>query len=161
MRRAEIAMASSKKMSHILAKQRVVRGLRQKFPIESDRMLSSSDNLLLWRDNLYANSIVEWIGPCNVEGMTVDKKLVFVRDATIGPAKPFNLTQVKPYYNLDKASELFLSELKLVLDEFKTPEDYTIHLTEILRKEKPRIDTPEMRSAQYKEIRGFMDRGSF
>eukprot|EP00171_Calliarthron_tuberculosum_P002020 IDg2020t1 len=97
-------MAARKEMSQIMAKQRVDRAIRHNIPAAADRAFSPGDEVLVRREKIHANRIGEWLGPFLVDGVDAERKLVYVRDVAVGPAKPFNVAQVKRYYTPDKAA---------------------------------------------------------
>lgn len=160
--RAELAIAARKEMAQIMAKQRVQRGLRHNVPAATDRAFAPGDKVLVWRENIIANRIGEWMGPFIVEAVDVGKKLVYVRDAKVGPAKPYNLAQVKPFIPPEYAAKLLFADVKEAFHDFLSPEgEEEILLTEVVEAGDSRIDTPEMAEARYKEIKGLLERGTF
>lgn len=111
--RAAIADLARKNMSEKMAELKVKRALHHAVPPACDRSYQPGDKVLVWREELVANRIGEWVGPFEIEFVEYDKKLVFIRDVKIGPARPFNVAQVKPYYT----PEHLLIPLSLMLVE--------------------------------------------
>lgn len=150
---AEVAMAVRNEMSHIIAKQRIQQCIKHILLSASYHMYSPGDKVIVCSEKIHENLIGEWISPFFVDGMDVDKKLIFIRDVTVEPEKPFKLSQLNQYNSPEEAVALLLLDFKSVLNEFKTNYGYKIHLTEILNKEEPRTDTPDIIPALFKEIK--------
>ena len=69
-----------------------------------------------------------WLGPFEVIATDEDKKLVYVRDAKIGAARPFNIAQVKRYLSPDVVAHCFMSGLKYKLRKFGTSSDVYLEI---------------------------------
>lgn len=109
--RAEVAMSARKEMSQSMAKQRVERGIRNNVPSSADTAFKTGEIVLVWREKAQANRFVEWLGTFTVETIDEERKLVFVRDVSVEPAKPFGSSQVKQYHAPEKAADMLLQSL--------------------------------------------------
>lgn len=82
-------------MGERMAELKLKRALHHAVPPSCDRSYQPGDKVLVWREKLIANRIGEWLGPFIVDSVDYIKKLVYIRDGKEGPAKPFNVAQVK------------------------------------------------------------------
>ena len=160
--RSRIVEAARKEMERHMASGRLKRALKHKVPSPADMPFDVDDKVLVWREKIVNNRIGEWVGPFTVESFDPRRKVVHVRDVTVGPAKPFRFAQVKRYLSPAETSQSFFTELLEMLSAFKsTDEQDDIHLTEILQGDDPRASSTEMSEAKRKEIKGLLDRGTF
>lgn len=122
--RASIAQSARKEMGKIMAEMRVRRGLHHRIPSAADRFYQPGDNVLVWRENIVNHRIGEWLGPFTVLATDESKKLVYVQDAKIGAARPFNAVQVKRYLTPETTSvnlaHSFMMDLGGALSKFGT-----------------------------------------
>ncbi len=95
--------------------------------------------------------------------MTAYKKLVYVQDAKVGAARPFNIAQVKRcFIPTDVAQALFVDMHNgLSFSASDEEEEIIVHLTEIIDPNDPRASSKQMSQAKRKEIKGLLDRGTF
>ena len=157
---AAIPTMARKEMSTIMAKMRIARGLRHAVPSATDNTYKIGDKVLVWRENMVNSRIGEWLGPFVIEGM--DNKIAYIRDEVNSPARPFNIVQVKPYYQPDIMANEFISNINRVLSYHCSPADEdTIFMTEILTDADPRAHSKEMNDAKKREIRDLLRRGTF
>lgn len=103
----------------------------------------------------------EWVGPFIVDMFCPEKKIVYVRDAKIGNARPFNIAQVKRYYEPEMLSRLFFLDLKDAFDSYRTRDDDDIFFTEIINANYPRSTSVEMTQAKKNEVQNILHRGTF
>ena len=154
--RAKLATAARKEMSAQMAKVKLKRAMHHAVPPACDRSYEPGDEVLVWRERIVGNRIGEWLGPLKVDGVNYAKKLVYVRDVDIGPPRPFNVVQVKPYYSPELLAHSFLCDLDKAFERFKTPTDDMIFLTEVLDPNDQRATCPQMDKAKKKEIRNLL-----
>ena len=64
----------------------------------ASRTIEVGMQVLTWREKIVESRIGEWLGSFTVVHVDNESKLAYVRDVKIGPCKPFNFAQVKPYY---------------------------------------------------------------
>lgn len=161
--RAALAHSARVEMQAIMSKMRVARGLRHSIPPAANHSYDPGNFVLTWRENAVNNRIGEWLGPFTVLGMDSDKKLVYVRDAKIGAARPFNVAQVKRYIMPQDIAQSLFTACHHGLSYFASPheDDNSTHLTEIIAPRDPRADSPGMTQAKKNEIRGLLERGTF
>ena len=119
--RAEVANAARKEMEQIMARMRVQRALKHATPISADRAFEVGSEVLVWRENTVDNRIGEFVGPFKVLGTDYERRLVYVQDCKIGPARPFNIAQVKTYRTSDALSYAFVSNVGEGLREYRSP----------------------------------------
>ena len=171
--RASVAQSARKEMDKIMAEMRVRRALHHRVPSATDRFYQPGDKVLVWREKLVNHRIGEWLGPFTVMSTDEVRKLVYVQDAKIGAARPFNVVQVKRYLSDDSCEEIpvnlahsFMMELGEALNKFGTtsaePETpCEVLLTETITPRDPRSYSPEMTAAKKAEIKSLLDRGTF
>lgn len=138
-----IATESVLAMEQDMARLRVQRGLRRKVPHAADILFELGDRVLVWREKLKSDRILERTGPFAVIAKDRDKFLAyFCADGSNGPPKPFGLAQVKPYKIPEDSSEELLIDLHRSLYVYKTPavqpRDKDNFLTEVLDLNYPR-----------------------
>ena len=80
--------------------------------------------MLVWREKIVNHRIGEWVGPFTVIATDESRKLVYVKDPKIGPARPFNAVQVKRYLTSETTSvnlaHSFIMDLGGALSRFGT-----------------------------------------
>jgi len=117
------------------------------------------NSVLVWRENQISNRIGEWIGPYNISKVDYKRKLVSISDHS---SKPFNITQVKRYYPLEKYAESFITKLQQSCINYVSPDDSDlIYLTEVIHPTDPRTKCPEMTTAKKVEIINLLRRSTF
>ena len=162
--RSKIAALARKECESIMAKMKVDRALRHRIPPNADHKYDIGSQILIWRERVHSNRIGEWMGPFKVIDVNYDAKQVFVRDCKVGPARPFSLWQVKPYYDAETVTDSLMCDINKALTHFRSPVE-SFHtealLTEILHPWDPRSNGPEMTEAKKKEICGLLERGAF
>ena len=111
---------------------------------------------------LLANRIREWTGPFEVAQVEPGRKHVYIRDCLVGPARPFGYSQVKPYLTSANNPTLFC-QLRPALRAFSTQQHKCadVFMTEIISANDPRAAASKMKEAKRKEIRNFLERGTF
>jgi len=145
-----------------MAKLRVKRALQLKVPPSADAVYQPGDKVLVWREKIVLNRIGEWLGPFTVILADRQRKLVYVQDCEIGPARPFGYAQVKAYISPHESAQTFFSELHTAFAEYRSDTDETaVMLTEVISNQDPRASAPEMAEAKRAEIRGLLERGTF
>ena len=171
--RASVAQSARKEMEKIMAEMRVRRALHHRVPSAADRFYQPGDKVLVWMERVVNHRIREWLGPFTVMSTDELGKLVYIQDAKIGTARPFNVIQVKRYFSADSCEEIpvnlahyFVMELGEALNKFgttsaehETPCD--VLLTEIITLGDPRSYSSEMTAAKKAEIKSLLDRGTF
>lgn len=100
--RAAVANLARREMEKQMAAVRLKRGLRHATPPAADAIFEVGQRVLVWRERKVENRIGEWLGPFVVHGTDPERKLVYVQDVKVGPARPFNVTQVKHYRELEQ-----------------------------------------------------------
>ena len=160
--RAAMASTARREMEKCMAELRLKRALHHAVPPAADRVYQAGDKALVWREKLLANRIGEWIGPFVVVAADDERKIVYIRDTEIGPARPFNAAQVKPYFAPENISHSFIAELQKGFVQFMTPrdEDETF-LIEIRDPSDSRAKSKEMHMAKREEIKILLRRGTF
>ena len=78
-----------------MSEMHIKRALKHRPPAAADRAYKPGDSVLIWREKIFNNRIGEWLGPFTVLSVDDEKKLVYVKEAKIGAARPFNVVQVK------------------------------------------------------------------
>ncbi len=68
---------------------------------------------------------------------------------------------MKKYLEPDEAVYCFFEDFNNVFESFKSPEDGSIFLIEVLEDNDPRVFTPEIAAARRKEIKAVLERGTF
>lgn len=96
-----------------------------------------------------------------VEAVDNERKLIFVRDISIGPANPFVDPQVKRHYALEQATDMFFAEISNSQQEFVSVREPSVYISEILENDNPRINSPEMRKMRCNETKSVLDRAIF
>ncbi len=71
-----------------MALMKVKRAFKHAVPPAADRELEPDDEVLIRREKKGNRRIGEWLGPHVVVGTVPERKLVYVRDSVIGPARP-------------------------------------------------------------------------
>ena len=104
---------------------------------------------------------MKWVGPFSVQAVDIDRKLVFVQDANIGAARPFNIAQVKQYHLPETLAHSFMVELNQNVRTFNSQMVNDVYATEVLDNDDPRTKTPEMSEARRTEIKNLLNRGTF
>ena len=149
---------------------RVRRAFHHRTPSAADRFYQPGDQVLVGRENIVNHRIGEWLGPFTVLATDESRKLVNVRDAKIGAARPFKAVQAKRYFTSETTSvnlaHSFLMDVGGALGKFGTipVEAETTtggHLTEIITRGDPRAYTPEMPAAKKADIKNLLERGTF
>ena len=110
--RSQIAQQARREMNRIMAEQRLKRALHHSVPPASDRSYEPGDKVLVWRKKQIAQRMGEWLGPFKVVSTDYAKKLIYIRDADVDPARPFKVTQVKPYLSAETLSRSFLCDIE-------------------------------------------------
>ena len=90
---------------------------------------------------------------------TEHKKIVFIRDSEVGPARPFLIAQVKPYLASETTAHSFMKELQEKVSTVKNPGG--VFVTEVLDSANPRCDSEEMGDAKKIEIENLLEGGTF
>ena len=89
LQRSQLATTARNECQGIMAKMKVNRALRHKTSSASKTVHEIGSKVLVWREKVHANRIEEWIGPYTVVDVNLDAKQLYVRDTTVGPARPF------------------------------------------------------------------------
>lgn len=121
-----------------MSKLRVDRALKHKTPAAANMSYKIEDQVLVWREKIVDSRIGEWLGPFTVDAIDDTKKIVYFQDERIGAAKPFNLAQLKRYYEPEVLSTAFFTDLRTSLRSFSTPTDDEGYLNAIIDKNDPR-----------------------
>lgn len=98
------------------------------------------------------NRIGQWLGPFVVEGVDEQRELLLVGDQPWNPARPFNVSEVKPYRTPEQLSQAFIVDLDNCLAQFRWPHICDIMATDIIDEHDERATSHEMREARKKEI---------
>lgn len=149
-------------MGKIVSKRKLSRALHHTVPPACDRSYQPGENVLVWTEKIVSNRIAQWLGSIVIESVVYDKKLVYVRDSTIGPARPFHVAQVKPYFTPQFLSDAYMTEVNKSLNDFRSPpSEDNILLTEILSPFYDRSLPTGMNESKKEDVRNLMKRGTF
>ena len=159
--RAAVANMARREMEKQMAAVRLKRGLRHATPPAADYIFEVGQRVLVWRERKVENRIGEWLGPYIAYGTDPERQLVYVQDVKVGPACPFNLTQVKHYREPEQINYTLFEELRESLADFRSQPDCKNLLTEILKPKDPMSSTPAMSEAKKKEIENLLKRSTF
>ena len=159
--RAAVADMARREMEKQMAAVRLKRGLRHATPPVADAIFEVGQRVLVWGKRKVENRICEWLGPYVFHGTEPERKFVYVQEVKVGPARPFNVTQVKHYREPEQINYTLFEEPRGSLADFRSPPDCEILLTEILKPKDPRSSTPAMSKAKKKEIANFLKRSTF
>lgn len=160
--RAKLAEAARNEMQYQMAKLRINRALRHQSPAAAHIAFEPGQNVLVWRENIIANRIGEWKGPYAVSTIDRQRKLIYVRDCHIGPARPFGIAQVKPYHTPEDNVNTMFTQLHDSLQSYRTPDIMQhVYMTETLSPDDDRCNSPQMTEAKRNEIRNLIERGTF
>lgn len=106
---ARLAEAVRKEMAQEMAKTRLKRSLKHRVPPAADITYDEGDTVLVWPERHVNNRIGEWLAPFTVDLVKIHSKVVYVKDADIGPTRPFGFAQVRRYLrDEDSARNFFL-----------------------------------------------------
>eukprot|EP00171_Calliarthron_tuberculosum_P010910 IDg10910t1 len=100
--RAAMLKQARAEMQINMEKSRASKALLRFVPTSAEWNYNPSDKVLVWRGNVVINLICEWMGPFTVIAMVSTKWLTLIQDVKIGNAHQFNVTQLKPYYQLEQ-----------------------------------------------------------
>lgn len=164
--RSKLAFEARQEMEQHMARVRTDRALRHAVPPAADQNFQQGDKVLVWREKIVNNRIGEWLGPFEVEGWDIEKKIVFVKDVRTGPSRPFNIAQVRKYLQPEIIAHTHVLEiahsLRRLSHEATTEAPVSdVMLTEVLDPDDPRSRSMEMSKAIKKEVNGLMERGTF
>lgn len=151
--RAHLADIARKDMGEEMSSIQLKRVLHHSVPSASDRAYEPGDKVVEWREKILKNRMREWLGTYLVIPMNLEKKLVYIRDNVTNEEKPFNLTQLKPYWSPEILSHSFLVHASSVVSNFRQLQDDSIYMTEFLDPEDQRAASSEINEAKLKEIR--------
>lgn len=90
-----MANVACEEVSRHIAKILVDCALKHATTSAADKPFEPGDLVLVWREKLFNNLVGEWIGPYTVESFNSENRLIYVQDAKLGNARPFNVAQVK------------------------------------------------------------------
>lgn len=112
---------------------RITRAMQQNTPPSANRVHEPGDSVLLWQEKIFNNRIGEWLGSFKAMDVDESKKLVYVQDVKTGSARPFNIAQVKHYFQPENLSHCFISSVRKRFKKVGTKytEEEDMHLTEI------------------------------
>ena len=160
--RAETAQEARRLMAKHLALTRVNRALKHNTPAATNRVYQPGDEVLVWREKLVENRIGEWVGPYTVKSFDERSRIVLVQKDEDAPHERYNIAQVKPFLRPEAAATSFLDTVRNTLLEFVTESrPFDTQMTEVVDKNDPRADSPEMRAAIYREVTDLLRRGTF
>ena len=152
--RAEAAQEARPYMAKHLAQVRVKQA--------TDRTYQPGDKVLVWREKLVENQIGEWIGPYTVTNYDAQAKIVLVQKDENSHHERYNLVQVKPFLSPEPASRNYFTTIHSSLRKFSSAErDLSINITEIIIKDDPRANSPQMRQAVLDEVKDLLKRSTF
>ena len=162
--RAKMAEEARAEMEEIMAKMRAARALKHATPPAANVTYEPQDIVLVWRENVVAGRIGEWVGPFEVASFDPEKKLVHIRDPKKPRTKPFNVAQVKKYKDPKQFVDEEITHICETLGKafgHNLNDSKETHATEVIDKDDPRASTEEMREAIRAEVQGLIDRGTF
>ena len=93
--RVIIAHCTRNGMEGIMAEMIFKRALTHQTPSSADKFYQPGDKALVWSLQVVHHRIGAWLGYFEIFSTDKERKLVYVRDANIRAASPFNISQVK------------------------------------------------------------------
>lgn len=108
---AYVAQLARDKTGQIIENIRVTRTLEHTIPFASETKIEQGDKVLVQSEKAVDDHISEWGQPYDFVDIGYEKKLAYVRNIAVGPARQFNLTQIKRYFPLVDISYSFLVAL--------------------------------------------------
>lgn len=84
-----------------------------------------------------------------------------MRESVSSPAAPFNVAQVKPYFEPVTIAHQFLIDVAAEIKNFRSPYKDLSHTIEVLNPSDDRARGPEMTEAKKAQVRGLLERETF
>lgn len=145
-----------------MARMRIQCGIIHNVPRSSNHVYQPGEQEIVWREKQVNSRIGEWVGPFTVLSMDESRKLVDIQDADISAARPFNVVQVKPFFNPHHTAHYFIINVAEHFRPYSSPiQREDIFMAEVLSPNDPRAHTTEMSEAKRSEIRILLSRGTF
>ncbi len=119
----------------------------------ADDHIGPGQLVLVWREKHVEHRVGEWLGPCTVVSVERDKTLVYICESDDATANIVRLSSGSLLvHSLHRLRDLSII-VALLLE--------TIYVTEIIDKDDPRANSPEMCQTRREKIKGLLDCGTF
>ncbi len=150
--RSEVENSARREMERETARMKIQRALKQSVPSATKTVYEVGETVLVWSERVVDNRIGEWLRTFVVKHFDPVSKIVHVQDHVVGPAKPFNISQVKPYLEPisfpQTAIRPFFTSLSKILSEYPSPMEDETCATETLYPNDPRTRSIAMSKAK-------------
>lgn len=127
------------------------RTLKHTTLIEASIELHAGDKVLLWMEKIAENCIFEWMGPWEVVDFNTKRKLVYIRDKVLGPARPCTVKQVKRYIDTERTSHSLITDLAEKNKRLDQYDEGEVFLSKVVDYNVPRASSREIQDAKKKK----------
>lgn len=138
---------------------RIQRALWHAFTSAADVTFKKHGQVLVWRENQVNNCIGKWVGLQVVDSGEPGKEQVYVCNTKVGPARSFNMAQVKIYLKPDAAAHTHVLNVASDLHCLSHASDTL--MTEVLEPDDRHAKSAKMKQAIKDEVQGMMRRSNF